>query len=129
MDPVQILESFELNKTKSRKDILEVFLSNQAALSEKEIQMAIKNKYDRATVYRTLNTFSESGIIHVVNNESGHSRYLLRKQPEEHLHFRCHLCDKIICMTDIEIPEYQLPEGFTKTGANFLITGICKKCN
>ncbi|MFU8844052.1 MAG: Fur family transcriptional regulator [Bacteroidales bacterium] len=129
MELAKILENHRLNKTSSRKDILRVFLTNHVALSEKEIQLELKNKYDRATVYRTLNTFSETGIIHLVSNESGYSRYLLRKQPEEHLHFRCNLCDTITCLTEIEIPDYHLPEGFTKTGANFLITGICNKCN
>lgn len=129
MKPVEILENYGLSKTNSRKDILLVFLTNQVALSEKEIQTELKRKYDRATIYRTLNTFSETGIIHLVINEGGQSKYLLKKQPEEHLHFKCNVCDTIVCMTDIAIPDYQLPEGFTKMEANFLITGICKKCN
>jgi Fur family transcriptional regulator, ferric uptake regulator len=129
MKPVEILENCGLSKTKSRMDILLVFLTHPVALSEKEIQMELKSKYDRATIYRTLNTFSESGIIHLVINEGGQSKYLLRKQPEDHLHFKCNVCDTIVCMTDIALPEYHLPEGFTKMETNFLIKGICKKCN
>jgi hypothetical protein len=32
-------------------------------------------------------------------------------------------------MEEIPVQDYKLPEGFRKIENNFLITGICKKCN
>jgi len=45
------------------------------------------------------------------------------------LHFKCEDCGSIICLPEIQINDYKLPQGFQKKEASVLITGICNVCN
>ena len=125
----QILESTKLSKTASRLEILEVFLGSDVGLSEKEIDEHIDGKYNRATIYRTLKTFREKGIIHPVVSENEMTRYVLRKEPQNHVHFKCEQCGNVFCLTQVKISDPALPEGFVQKEINFLVTGKCPACN
>ena len=123
------LETYKLPKTKGRLNILNIFLTSQVGLSEKDIQDRLDPKTDRATIYRTLKTFRETGIIHPVSAEGSATKYVLKKEPEEHLHFKCTNCGDITCLADIQMSGYRLPKGYKKIDTNFLIIGICNECN
>ena len=56
-------------------------------------------------------------------------KYVLKKEPQEHLHFKCTKCRNISCLADIQISGYELPQGYKKIESNFLIIGICNECN
>jgi len=129
MKALQILTDKKLNITTSRKSILNVLLQSEVALSEKEIRSTIGNYCDRATIYRTLKIFNRKGIVHPVITERSITKYVIRKKPDNHLHFKCTSCDQVFCMTGIELSAYTLPKGFIQKNTNFLITGICKVCN
>ena len=60
----EILKQNQLSVTGSRKKILELFLSNEGALAHSDIEKKTGEKFDRVTIYRTLHTFLEKGIIH-----------------------------------------------------------------
>jgi Fur family ferric uptake transcriptional regulator len=129
MEPIEILTEKKLNLTISRKRILEVILKSDVALSEKEIQARLGDYCDRATIYRTLKTFATKGIVHPVITENLSTKYVIKKEPENHLHFKCKTCNKVYCLTTSKISSYTLPKGFVQYDTNFLVTGICKSCN
>lgn len=129
MTAVNLLSQHELSKTAGRLNILNILLNSPTALAEKEIQEKSAGVCDRATIYRTLKLFVRSGIIHPIATEGMVTRYILKKEPLEHLHFKCEDCGSIICLPDIQINEYELPNGFKKKEASVLITGICNECN
>lgn len=129
MTAEEILIQHQLSKTFGRLNILNIFLQNNSALSERDIQIKTTDVCDRATIYRTLKLFVKSGIIHPVATESMITRYILKKGPLEHLHFKCEDCGSIICLPEIQINDYNLPAGFKKREASLLITGICNVCN
>jgi Fur family transcriptional regulator, ferric uptake regulator len=129
MSAKEILKQYQLSKTSGRLDILNVFLLSATALSEKDLQVKTVGVCDRATIYRTLKLFVKSGIIHPIATESMVTRYILKKGPVDHLHFKCEGCGSIICLPDIRINDYNLPNGFKKKEASLLITGICNVCN
>ncbi|MEZ5082981.1 MAG: transcriptional repressor [Bacteroidales bacterium] len=129
MDSDQILNNNKLSKTKSRKMILDLFLNANNALSEKEIKQSLVDHADRATIYRTLKIFTDSGIIHPIFTQNEMTRYMLKKEPDEHLHFKCSTCEKVICLPQIRFDSIELPEGFTKMETNFLVIGTCVQCN
>jgi len=124
-----LLEYHKLNKTEGRMHILNIFLGSQTALSERDIQDKLSHKSDRATIYRTLKLFKEKGIIHPVSSDASATKFVLKKEPEEHLHFKCTNCENIICLADVQINGYHLPEGYKKSETNFLIIGTCNDCN
>jgi len=129
MHEKQILADKKLSITTSRTRILNILLNSKEALSEKEIRGKLNDLHDRATIYRSLKIFTEKGIVHPVVTENLVMKYVIRKEPENHLHFKCTACGKVICMTGIRISSYSLPEGFVQYDSNFLVTGLCRTCN
>ena len=73
----QILQNRSLRQTQSRQDILQVFIAEDRALSEPELEKAIQGRCDRVTIYRTLATFLEKGILHKVLDDTGAMKYAL----------------------------------------------------
>jgi len=129
MTAENFLSQYNLSKTSGRVDILNILLNNTTALSEKDIQEKSTGVCDRATIYRTLKLFVKSGIIHPIATEGMVTRYILKKEPVEHLHFKCEDCGSIICLPEIQINDYNLPVGFKKKEASVLITGSCNECS
>lgn len=129
MKTIQLLDNYKLSKTEGRINILNIFLNSIVGLSEKDIQEKLNNKIDRATIYRTLKLFKQTGIIHPVSAEGSATKFVLKKEPKEHLHFKCTNCGHITCLADIQISGYDLPNGYKKLESNFLIIGICNECN
>ncbi len=129
MSAESILIKNSLSRTSGRLHILNVFLNSHVALSEKEIQDKLMNVCDRATIYRTINVFVESGIIHSIAAEGTLTKYILKKEPLEHLHFKCTDCGEITCLTEIQLNDYTLPLGYIKKDTNFVVIGTCENCN
>jgi len=128
MTAIQILENNSLSKTQSRQDILELLMQSNVALSEEEIKKQLSRNCDRATIYRNLKKFTKTGILHRLITDDLKTRYMIKKYPEEHLHFKCDDCGNVMCLTQINIGNYELPEGFEKKESNFLIIGTCANC-
>jgi Fur family ferric uptake transcriptional regulator len=131
----QILKDFKLRSTSSRSDILHLFLRNPYALSYSDIEKEVAQTYDRVTVYRTLKTFLDKGVVHKVLDDQGSLKYALCKDHctsgahhHEHVHFKCTNCGQTNCLEDVEIPTVLLPKGFKANELNLLIQGICSKC-
>lgn len=136
-DLKEILKSHNLKFTKNRKVILEQFISTDYALSYKDIDAMISQKLDKVTVYRTLKSFEENGIIHEVVDGSSKIKYALchsgscstHKHHDSHLHFRCDKCDKTFCLDDYIVPNIRLPKGFKLGSQTVFVQGVCNSCN
>jgi Fur family transcriptional regulator, ferric uptake regulator len=62
----EILRKNQLSVTDSRKSILDLFLNSNGALAHADIEKQTNEKFDRVTVYRTLQAFMEKGLIHTI---------------------------------------------------------------
>lgn len=129
------LREHDLRNTSCREDVLAILTQNNAALSHGEIERELDNRFDRVTIYRTLKTFVDKGIIHKVLDEEG-LRYAVCKDQcsgpqhhHDHLHFKCTVCGLTNCIENITIPAIQLPPGYRSIETNLLIQGICPLCN
>jgi Fur family transcriptional regulator, ferric uptake regulator len=131
----EILRRKHLSVTDSRKKILSLFLHTSDALAHGDIEKKAEEKFDRVTVYRTLQTFVEKGIIHTIPTADNSIRYALCKECEEghhhdeHVHFVCTNCGKTICLDDVVSPKIELPEGYIAQEVQVVINGVCKDCN
>lgn len=130
----QVLKNHKLRITDCRMDILEYFLNQKKALSFKDLEDAFDNTYDRVTLYRTLNSFTENGVLHKIPDDSGFATYGVchetcdaDKHQHNHMHFKCNECGSIECM-DEHVPHIELP-GYTIEEANLILNGICKTCD
>ena len=131
----EILKKNHLSVTDSRKKILELFLSSPGALAHADIEKGTSEEFDRVTVYRTLQTFVDKGIIHNIPTTDNSVLYALCKQDceaghhhDNHVHFICNECNKTTCLDDVTIPEVKLPKGFKPNHAEMVVYGICGDC-
>ena len=130
-----ILKNNQLRSTHSRSEILGLFLNSNYALSNSEIEKEIAEEHDRVTVYRTLRTFLDKGIIHKVLDDSSTPRYALcniecqgEEHNHEHVHFKCTSCGLTTCLDNVKIPNINLPVGYMAEEVNVLMQGTCKDC-
>lgn len=130
-----ILRRSGLSITEGRKVILELFLSSAGALSHADIEKHKSVNFDRVTVYRTLQTFVDSGIIHQIPTTENNILYALCKDPceaghhhDEHVHFVCTACEKTICLEDVIVPVVKLPRGFKPQQSAMVVKGMCDGC-
>ena len=129
-----ILRRKHLSVTDSRKKILSLFLSSHDALAHGDIEKKAGEKFDRVTIYRTLQTFVEKGIVHTIPTADNAIKYALCKECDEghhhddHVHFICSSCEKTICLDDIVSPQINLPEGYRSENVQVVINGVCKDC-
>jgi len=75
----QLLKRNQLSVTDSRSKILELFLQQNGALAHADIEKKSGASFDRVTVYRTLQTFVEKGIIHTIPTADNSILYALCK--------------------------------------------------
>ena len=131
-----LLKKAKLKITPIRKLILEVFMEHSYGLTYGNIEKLIEDNLDKVTIYRTLKTYKEKGIIHQVLDTSNQMKYALcndscsdRYHYDAHIHFKCKVCQETYCIEDREIPQIMLPSGFNHDCSSMLIEGTCKQCN
>ncbi len=130
-----IFKKNSLSVTDSRKKILSLFLQSKDALAHGDIEKKAGEKFDRVTIYRTLQTFVEKGIVHSIPTSDNSVKYALCKDCEEghhhddHVHFVCSNCKATICLDDIVSPTISLPPGYYIENVQVVINGVCDKCN
>lgn len=131
----QILKEYKLRNTECRNLVLEHFLNYDFALSQGFLEQQLPEDFDRVTIYRTLKTFLDSGLIHRILDDEGGVKYALcndnctsEKHNHSHVHFKCEKCGKTICIDSVSIPNLQLPGQFTVNEINLLVSGICENC-
>lgn len=132
---LDILRKNGLSVTEGRKRILELFQDNEGALAHADIEKQTAAGLDRVTVYRTLQTFVDKGIIHQIPTTDNAVLYALCKHNceeghhhDNHVHFICNRCGKTICLDDVTVPEVKLPKGFKPTQSAMVVTGKCVDC-
>lgn len=130
-----ILKRNQLSVTASREKILHLFLEQSGALAHGDIEKRAGEKFDRVTVYRTLQTFVEKGIIHTIPTADNSVRYALCKDNceaghhhDQHIHFVCSQCGQTFCLDDVVTPEIKLPQGYSTEHIEVVVNGICREC-
>ena len=130
-----ILKKNHLSVTESRQKIMQLFLNANGALAHADIEKKTGETFDRVTVYRTLQSFVEKGIIHLIPTKDNSIKYALCKDNceeghhhDNHVHFICDECHKTICLDDVTVPQVKLPKGFTPQHAEMVVNGICEEC-
>jgi len=129
-----LLKQHGLRKTTTRLQILSAFIQSTRALHHGELESQLPD-IDRITLYRTLKSFEESGIIHKALDSTQQQRFALctdscshEEHAHDHIHFHCTQCDQTMCL-DEKVPTPRLPQGFHIHATHFAVDGICPQCN
>jgi Fe2+ or Zn2+ uptake regulation protein len=81
----------------------------------------------KTTVYSTLRTLMDAGLVRVINIEDNETRYDV--VTETHGHFKCEDCGTILNF-NIDIQSFSTEElsGFKIVDRNVYFKGVCPKC-
>lgn len=131
-DIKKILQNHKLRVTAGRIDILDFFIRQNRTLSAKDLEDEFTDS-DRVTLYRTLSSFTEKGVLHKIPDDSGFATYGLchdtcdsDDHKHDHMHFKCNDCGTIECLEQ-NVPIVKIP-GYQVTEANLILKGKCKTC-
>lgn len=129
-----ILNNKKIRLTAMRLLVMETLSDQKSAISLSELEKSFE-KSDRITLYRTLKTFQEKGLVHSIDDGTGAPKYALCEEGCEcdmekdlHVHFHCRICNETFCMPKYKIPEIELPIKFKAEEANLVVKGVCANC-
>jgi Fur family ferric uptake transcriptional regulator len=133
MDDLLIAKGLRL--TNFRRQVLSIFFNSDKAIAVSELESEL-GEHDRITLYRTIKTFIDKGLIHEIvmpgdvkklalcnascGEHAGHHEH-------NHLHFQCKSCEEVFCvevtsLPDIHLNDYQIDEFEIQA------KGTCPKC-
>lgn len=131
----QTLARHGLRQTPVRRAVLQAVTGKGYALTGAEIEQEIGACTDRITLYRTLKSFEQQGLIHRVIDDTDVLRYAacsIECSPsahfDNHVHFKCDSCGHTYCLSQVAIPPVQLPGGFQAARKDYLLAGTCLHC-
>ena len=130
----KLLNSAKLKRTESRRKILEVLLKAAGPQTADEIISAIgKSGPNRVTVYRTLESIVEAGIVHRAFIDGRSQYYELGNKCTEHQchpHFVCTDCGRTRCLPEVSVPMASSPPaGFVIHRQQVRLEGLCPDCS
>ncbi len=134
MKAEQLLRKCGLSRTSARLQVIDLLAQSERPVSGTEILERLAHRCDKSTVYRTVNALFDKGMLTrvIVDHEV---KYTLKTghtegsgHPGDHVHFKCENCNKVYCLKELPIDDYDLPEGFIKSENHFLIIGTCGTC-
>ena len=129
----ELLNQRKLKATNSRVSLLQIIYHFGSAMPYSAIQKALKST-DRVTLYRTLQTLSEKGIIHKAAHIDNEDYYAIcdhfctaDEHFHHHVHVKCDDCHTITCENiekeiDLSIPNYKI------NSVSINVNGKCKDC-
>ena len=124
----------ESRMTRQRQVILEELKKVASHPTADEIYKAVRRRLPRislGTIYRNLETLSESGVIQKL--EFGGSQKRFDAESEDHYHVRCTACDRLDDIPSEPISgiedRFHNACNYRITGYQLLLTGLCPKCD
>ena len=119
--------------TPERLNILDEVLSQKAHFKIDDIidkMGCAEKRISRATVYRSIKTIEDAGLIKYIRSINDEKIYEVQKK--HHDHMICESCGKIIEFHDKDLETLQdsicESHGFTPQRHTMKIFGICEKC-
>ena len=131
-----VLSRHGISRTKFRIDLLDLFSTIGGSLSIEDILKYFNNSINKVTVYRSLESFENKGLIHKVPDSNNLKRYSLCKEDEcsvishnhSHGHFICYSCNQTYCVEDVKLPDFTSLKGFFVKESKLIFEGYCKGC-
>lgn len=129
-----ILNKKNIRPTAMRILVYRILSAAEAAISLTDLENDFEAA-DRTTLYRTIKTFENQGVVHAIEDGTGITKYALCEpfctsgdHKDLHLHFHCTICEETTCLTDYTIPKIRLPENYIAQDMNLIVRGICDNC-
>jgi Fur family ferric uptake transcriptional regulator len=115
--------------------VLEIFVDNEKAIAVSDIEQAL-GEHDRITLYRTIKSFIEKGLIHEIVMPGDVKKLALcavdcnhdeGAHDHNHVHFQCKVCKEVFCVDVPSLPTIELPD-FIIDEIEIQAHGVCAGC-
>jgi Fur family transcriptional regulator, ferric uptake regulator len=129
----QMLKKTQLYCTEARVAILQVLMQATRPLRQDQIaeQLTLR-ALNKATVYRTLESLMEAGLVHRAFTYQRAWHFELADHCTEHQchpHFTCTNCGITHCLMDVRLPMAKVPQkGFVVNRQQVRLEGLCPAC-
>lgn len=133
-DIIKILEARSVRATANRIELAKTLAAAGRPMSLSELESEMPT-VDKSNIFRSLSTFRDHHLVHVIEDGSGGQRYELCLSHHEdhdddrHPHFYCESCMKTYCLEDMRIPQVEVPAGYHIHSVNYVLKGICPSCS
>lgn len=129
-DLLKELKRKKIRLSHQRLKVLEYLTLNQCHPTVDQIYNNLHMEVptlSKTTVYNTLNSLTEAGLVRIINIEDNETRYDIRI--DDHGHFKCESCKKIYDFNiDINAFETNDLKNFAINDKNVYFKGICPNC-
>ncbi len=127
------LRTARLSNTKCRLSVLKILTEARSPLTQDQIAKKLgKVHSDKATIYRTLEKFISTGLVHRAFTDSRAQYFELADNCTEHQchpHFTCKTCGNTLCLTNLNVPMLKMRNnGFHVTNQQIRLEGQCPQC-
>jgi Fe2+ or Zn2+ uptake regulation protein len=129
-----ILQNAQIRQTPIRKMLLSILSRTKKPISVPELEANAdvqKLGSDTVTIYRTLETFYQAGIVNRLEFQEGKFRYELSGRNHHH-HVVCTTCGKVIdikdCIDGEAEKQIAMETGFSIQSHSLEFFGLCPDC-
>lgn len=131
----KLLKSKKIRETPFRLKVVEILLDKENPITLEELENKLES-FDRITLYRTIKTFKNNGLIHEIKIADEPKKIALCSlkctnekhiHHLEHIHFFCEVCKETYCLDNIKIPNIEVP-NYIVSSFDFTAKGTCEKC-
>ncbi len=129
-DLVTELKNKNIRLSHQRLKVLEYLTQNYTHPTADQIYNGLHREVptlSKTTVYNTLNSLTEAGLVRTINIEDNEIRYDI--STDDHGHFKCKSCGKIYDFkVDINSIKVTDLNDFEINDKNIYFKGICPQC-
>jgi Fur family peroxide stress response transcriptional regulator len=130
---IEQCKKYRLNVTPQRLAIYKILVNSSEHPSAESTYNKVRKVFPNIsfdTVNRTLITFSEIGMIDIIEGFTQRRRF--DSDTTNHHHFHCVKCDSIIDFYDDIFNDWEIPPHIQRQhiiyGKRVVLKGLCKKC-
>lgn len=129
----KMLKAAKLYRTGGRVAVLKVLIRANKPLNQSQIaRQSGRERFDKVTIYRTLESLLEAGLVHKVFMDKRAWHFELAHnctKSQCHPHFTCTSCGDTHCLTGVTLPMAKSPHGgFIIHRQQVRLEGLCPVC-
>jgi Fur family transcriptional regulator, ferric uptake regulator len=120
-------------RTAARQAIVEALVSRREHVTADDIARDVRRRFPSvnvSTVYRTLETLEDLGIIDHVH--LGHGPAIYHLTDDDHYHMVCESCESVIALPRSKAAAFaravERDYGFAIDQRHFALSGLCSDC-